>query len=258
MAFTAKFDPEIPQELRAMPPRMARWRWGGGARSAAGFLVVGIVFGGVGLAVLIFCVGEPIFLAVSLTTDARITSLNIIHGKGITYDVQYRYLISGNQVEGSDSVDQKIYARLQVGQAITVRAAMLGPWPASEIPRRNYFASRWFLWLWTIGWNGFVLKLLYNGVIIPRRLVREGTAVLGQIVGKKMMRGRSTVYRLRYEYQPMGGDTITRTMDVTRKNFDAISEGQQAVILYDPMKPKRSTIYDYCSYQAAGAILLGG
>src|SRR5580704_12330952 len=116
MAFAAKFDPEIPQELRALPPRMVQRRKVGAAHSAAGYWAIGLLFGGIGISMLVFFVGEPIFLLVANTVDARITSRDVYRGKSTTYKIRYTYSLSQRNLEGSDSVSSSVFAHLGIGQ----------------------------------------------------------------------------------------------------------------------------------------------
>ena len=53
MAFAAKFDPGIPQELRALPPRMVVRRRKAGTTPIGNMVILFLLFGGGGFAMLV-------------------------------------------------------------------------------------------------------------------------------------------------------------------------------------------------------------
>ena len=97
---------------------------------------------------------------------------------------------------------------------------------------------------------------LYLAAIVRPRQQRElyvsGTAVEGITTDKNRMTTKGGyVYILRYTFTPakQGMTPYSTSMMLAREEFEAAQPGQAVTILYDPMKPKRSTIYEYGGYR---------
>ena len=105
-----------------------------------------------------------------------------------------------------------------------------------------------------IGWL-LCLTLYFGAVVRPRRqrwLYTDGEAMDGVISGGREHRTRhGAVYVLQYQFVPRG-QTETRTgtvMATGKAEFDHALNHPQVLVLYDPQRPKRSTIYEYGGYR---------
>jgi hypothetical protein len=259
MAVAARFDPRIPPELRTPPGRPVR------LRGSLGGMLVASLFVFVFIAMLFFEIAEPIFLISTPTVPGRVVSLYVRHGKGTAYVVRYQYGVGASRYSDEQSIPQELYDKLQLASPIRIHVVALGSWRFSEMDMswNAYAAMRWVLWMITAIWSFIITTLIRKNWTGPRWLVRHGEPVVGRIVSKtapgedKMKSFRiirdtpkTPEYFVSYEYQPSFGQPLNSKMPVSRKQFDAIEPDTQVVVLYDPVKPQRSIIYDLCDFVA--------
>lgn len=84
-----------------------------------------------------------------------------------------------------------------------------------------------------------------------RRLYTHGTPITGRITHKNRMRSRyGYLHGVRYTYTPRpAAPPIAGGMLVCEKDFEAAAPDQPVTILFDPVKPERSTIYEYGGFR---------
>lgn len=102
---------------------------------------------------------------------------------------------------------------------------------------------------------GLLIFSFYVCVLLPlsnRRLLRDGDAVVGKITGKKTYRPQgqyaSVSYELSYAYSSTGGADRVQTMRVGKADYDLAKKGDEVMVFYDPQRPRRSVLYQYCNY----------
>jgi uncharacterized protein DUF3592 len=259
MTVAARFDPRIPPELRTPPGRPVKLRGGLGGMLVASLFV--LVF----IGMLFFAIAEPIFLISTPTVPGRVVSLYERHGKGTAYVVRYQYSVGASRYSDEQSIPQELYDKLQLASPIRIHVAALGSWRLSEmdVSWHAYAVMRWVLWMIAAIWSVIITTLIRKNWTGPRWLVRHGEPVVGRIVSKTAPsnetiksfrvisdRQKTPEYFVSYEYQPSFGPPLNSKMPVSRKQFDAIEPGSQVVVLYDPVKPQRTIIYDLCDFQA--------
>jgi hypothetical protein len=258
MAQAAQFDPDFPVELRQPPPRSVQRRLG--RRSSVPRVVRLLLL--IGCALLFLCVAELLFLRLTPAIPGRVISMKtttsiVNHGLRTRYTIDYSYDSAGAQIADSQLVPGRAYNSIHADQPILVHAITLGSLHFSELQLSpaDYFTIRWPLWLGalssTIATICVLLMLRRRGIwVSPRRLVRGGEPVFGQITNKWTQRGRGLSYWVDYTYEPPGGKALKRSMSVTSDDYDQAIKNARVLILYDPANPRRSVIYRYCSYRA--------
>ena len=247
MAAETKTNLAIPAELRAAPPRRAR-RY---RRKWASLLLLPYTLVGIGL--LTYLAAELLLILATPALPGVITRLyttTAAHG-GISYRVQYEYADGSSTFAGSDGISHKLYPTLKIGADVRVHAVTIASRRISEMgkPADEYWQTRWSIWLVAVIWN--LLLLLHLRVrSIPRRLIQRGTAVIGRITDKQVIGRDSATARLRFTFNTGGGETITAVEGVAAWRCQRISQGDPAVIVYDPAWPRRAILYDCSDFHA--------
>jgi hypothetical protein len=208
-----------------------------------------------GLLVLAALIAETVFLDFGPLTNATVTKLDTASGsKGQThYDVYYVYNAGTSLIADSATVLQSRYEAMHAGDTIPIRAIAIGTWHFSELNSsgEDHAMIRIFLWIWGIMLSVTMLVIMRRAWLLPRRIIRDGVAVIGRITDKRMEpAGRSKAPTLFYEYQPTGAEVVKSRMSVSRKTFAAAEPKSSVVVVYDPAKPWRSLIYDVCDFEA--------
>jgi hypothetical protein len=254
MMVVPKLDPRITRELQAPPPRQVKPRPGRWGRTYGVGLFV-LLFLLVGVGVLAFLICDPVWLACSAPIPARITSLSIGHFRGVHYVVEYAYVWDGRTIGDYQNISAATYQQLHVGETIKVHTLTVWGYHFSEtdISWRNYVADHDSLWpvaILFIGISAFIFRTLF----VPRRLVRDGHAVVGKIVDKQITSGkRSDIHEISYEYIPQtigSADTSTGHMKISSEDYDKAMTGQEVSVLYDPVRPNRSVVYEFADFAA--------
>jgi hypothetical protein len=248
MALAARFDPKFPVELRTPPPRLVHRR-----QRYLGWLGL-IPHTLIGLGMLVFCIGEPILLFGTRGIPGRVVDFKTVtSSKGaVSYHVTYLYSEDGQTVTDTSQVGHDEYAHLTRGDVLPVHAVNFFGHHFSELDRTpgDFARQRFFLWPFTLIWLGMI-SLFYLAPLRSKHLVRDGEPILGKVTGKDLSHNKNTTnYRLAYTFTPMGGQAVATRMLVRRQFYDQANVGDEVVIVFDPNKPKRSVIYQYCDYQA--------
>jgi len=207
----------------------------------------------VAIVLLAYLLGELFLLLGTAPQPGRIGRLYVTTGSGggTTCNVEYHYVVGTSIYGGTDAVSRPFYSNLKVGMDVNVHVLTIGPFQFREMEKSSseYWGTHWFLWLSAILWCG-VLLLTLKARGIPRRLVRNGTPVMGRIAEIKAPRPGSNTVQLFYEFSNGAGQKITANDVVSKGRSGRISQGQEVVVLYDPAMPRRAILYDFCDYKA--------
>lgn len=187
--------------------------------------------------------------------------------KGRTdYNLQYRYNANGSEYTKSDTVGQNTYQKLTQSGKIkegltTFRVRYVGQGSMHfHVLIEN--GSTWILFgsmlFFVLFWNGVLSVFVYIAWVVPlhtRWLVRHGAVTVGKIVSRRTQRGKGTRYYATYRFrEPVSGQDFEREMQLPKESLYWVAEkGMEVTVLYNPLKPKRSLVYELCGYRASGA-----
>jgi hypothetical protein len=174
------------------------------------------------------------------------------------YHAAYVYDLSPGRVRrGEDTIDADLYQQLQraAQKSRTLRVHALGDPPLFHNAVVRGPADVWkhvgSIWLFGLFWNGVMSIFVYFIYYVPwrlRRLYHSGTATIGQVISKRVSRGKSTSYFVRYRFDAGEGAPRESETSTDRKRYEAIQHGAPVIILYDPARPRRNVAYDYGLY----------
>jgi hypothetical protein len=199
---------------------------------------------------------------------AKVTDTHTSRGSkgGTTYHVAYTYSVEGREYSDTDTVRAGTYEALRnpkilEGRAATVRVRYLGSGPL-HFHVLTQDGSAWgavgFLLFFVLFWNGLLSVFVYVLWVAPirqRSLIRNGEVTAGTIVSSRVHRGKGTTYYATFRFRdPERGEEITQEMQVPGEaQHSALKPGFEVTVLYDPSKPKRATVYEFCGYKVDGA-----
>jgi hypothetical protein len=101
-----------------------------------------------------------------------------------------------------------------------------------------------------IGWI-----LFYATWLSPwrsHRLVRHGQATFGAVVEKSVIHGarRLLAFALTYQFKAHG-TLRRRRIRIGPQRYDSAEVKDLVIILFDPARPGRNIVYDYCDFIAS-------
>jgi len=146
------------------------------------------------------------------------------------------------------------YRAFRVGQTVKAHLIQMGPLGYSALDRSPgaYARSRMILWFGAffalaIGW-----VLFYAIWLLPWRahwLARNGQATFGAVVEKSVVQSgrRHYFYTLTYQFKAVGALRAWR-IRISSQRFDSAGVKDLVIILFDPARPNRSIVYDYCDF----------
>jgi|SRR5579862_9481779 len=244
-------DRTIPPELLLAPPRMIRKRRSTSRTPIlAIILIVAIILIPVGMS--IFSVLEPVLLSHAPLIDGTIIRRYMTHGRkgSVSYHIDYSYPQDGIMKDDSQSVLRSTYYGLRTGQRVEVRLISIGGWKSSELDLvfQNYAAERWPVWAIAGIFDTIILVIIISQYR-QKQLLRNGTPVIGRAMEKRITKGKSTSYWVTYEFDAQGGGMIQKKKATQSHFYNRINEGDPICIVYDPMHPRRSLIYDDYAYE---------
>jgi hypothetical protein len=174
--------------------------------------------------------------------------------QGATFFIAYQFDRSG--FIGRDEVMPYEFQPLWVGRAVKAHVIHIGPVGYSALDRSlgDYAQNRMILWF------GAVFALAIGGVIFqalwlaPWRswwLTRNGQATYGAVVGKSIIhrRRRYLYFTLTYQFK-VKGILQARRIRISPQRYDSTGVRDLLIILFDPARPRRSIVYDYCDFIA--------
>jgi hypothetical protein len=245
----------IPRELLRCPRTALR------KPGTFGFLLLGRILTAplvaVAIVLLAFAVLEPILVFVLPAQSAKIIAQwpqqNSHHG--IEYYIEYQFDRSG--FIGRDQVLMGEFQAMAVGQEVKAHVIHFGEVGYSALDRslRSYSRYRGILWFGTlfsvaIGW--ILFQAVWYAPWRTHWLVRYGKATFGAVVSKSILHGgrRHMHFTLTYQFRAMG-TLQARRIRITPQRYDAADLKDLVIILFDPARPRRSIVYDYCDFIAA-------
>jgi hypothetical protein len=214
----------------------------------------------IGFGALFLVVFEPLFLILTPDIPATVVALTPRTSRkgGTTFRVTYRYSPTdapGVSLTGEEPISYAEFRALYPGSQIQVHVAAVGSYRYTRLSRSfsDYVRYRYPMWFWALFWNAIMSVFLYAAWVVPirsRNLVRFGDPVGGQITGTSIIRGKSTTYRLNYEFVPIGDHQPCKGSIAvnTKRLFDRAAEGQNVTVLYDPNRPGRNVAYEFGDY----------
>ena len=242
------------QRLRGipLPPReVARWRGLAVPFRCALFLLIPHVW--IGFFLVWMCVTTCALVLDGQGRDATVTHREDVRSKqeGDSCQIDYVYSDEGGRHAESCSLDSRAYGAYAPGTKLPIRSIRILGRSQSVLANASAGDLIWGVALPALFWNGIMFAFFYAMCLSPlrqRRLLRDGQAVMGQITGKKVRKGKSTGYELTYIYPRPDGYAQTRTMEVRKGDYDLANAGDEVLVFYNPSRPKRSVIYEYCQY----------
>jgi hypothetical protein len=242
---------EIERALLAPTPRAVRYtavtrakrRWA----VIAFFLLLGVLLWGAKVDVRQMAV-----VAVrGKTVTAPVVSKEMHSGKSTTYYLLMDLVTDDYRCIAKESVDRWDYEAATPGERRLVtylpgrrHVYYFGAVDAARVEKRRV---AWTLWLL----GGAVAYLVIFGAYEAdlrnkARLLRDGLPVVGQIVFRRMIRGKSTTYQLTYAFPATAGlpsSPVRRTVSVPKRVFEAFRVGMPLSVLVDPNGSMRSLPY---------------
>jgi hypothetical protein len=171
---------------------------------------------------------------------------------GVAYYVEYELDRSG--FIGRDEAQPLEYQTFYVGQAVKARVLHLGQLGYSVLDRslESYVGHRLILWLGALFALAIGGVLFYAIWLMPWRshwLARHGKATFGAVVSKSIFHGgrRQVFFTLTYQFKAMG-TLQSRRIRISSQRFDSSGIKDLVIILFDPKRPVRSIVYDYCDF----------
>jgi hypothetical protein len=139
------------------------------------------------------------------------------------------------------------------GETIVVRSIGRPPlfYEAPIVGGGNVWIMIAGIWAFGLFWVGVLSAFVHQLYVVPwrqRRLYRTGTPVRGTVIDKRVGKGRSSTYHLRYAYRTDDGQSFEEEMSTSREDYQSAAPGAPVTVLIDPGKPRRSIIYEYGPY----------
>jgi len=201
-----------------------------------------------------FVVLEPIVVFLLPARPARVVGQwrEVKAHRGIEYYIQYQF--DRSAFTGRDEMLLDEYRAFRVGQTVKAHLIQMGPLGYSALDRSPgaYARSRMILWFGAffalaIGW-----VLFYAIWLLPWRahwLARNGQATFGAVVEKSVVQSgrRHYFYTLTYQFKAVGALRAWR-IRISSQRFDSAGVKDLVIILFDPARPNRSIVYDYCDF----------
>ena len=189
--------------------------------------------------------------------NATVVSRTIVRSKRSTScRIVYTYQEAGRQYKDSASFASSAFTQFPAGSSLPVRSLHVHGYGSSQlrtdVPAKDSYGGLIFF---ALVWNGIVLLFFYAGCLAPlreRKLLREGEIAAGNVTDKTVQRGKSTSYILTYAFQTKDGEDRSRKTTIRKQDYDSANVGDAAIIFYDPLRPRRSVLYNYSQYSVRG------
>jgi hypothetical protein len=175
--------------------------------------------------------------------------------RGTTYYIEYQFDRSG--FVGRDEVLPDEYQAFQVGQTIKAHVIHLGSVGYSALDRslKAYARYRMILWFGAVFALAIGGVLFYAAWMLPWRsrwLAQHGEATFGAVVGKSIVHGRRRYlyFTLTYQFKALGA-LQARRIRISPQRYDSAGVKDLVIVLFDPARPSRNIVYDYCDFIAS-------
>ena len=219
--------------------------------------VVTLMFLLVGLVLVFGTLKRPLVLAFGSDGVGRIEQVKPAwrpHSHSRYFKLAFAYQIQGErQATGYGQVDASPPA---VGQTLPIRVLRIGGIHLAEPRDPNMSGSGpCCVGLFVFAWFGFAALFAFAawwGPVADRRLMRNGRAVAGTIVGKgRRSSGRSSRYQILYRFTTAEHGAQSAVQWVRANAYRSVCEGQRVTVIYDVLQPTRSTIYEASDYEVS-------
>lgn len=185
---------------------------------------------------------------------ATVRSREIVRVKShYTTKVNYEYSEADRHYTDHASFGSDSWTRYHPGAALPIRSICVSALGIS-VPRTDDY--EWvFTSVFAIFWNGMGLWIIYavlSSACRERAVLAGGDIAVGRVTGKKIVKGKHTSYLLMVAYNAGNGDEHSTKASVTRREHDAANVGDEVTVFYDPARPRRGVVYEYCPYAVRG------
>jgi hypothetical protein len=258
--------PAFPPELLESPPRRLARRSSYYGPGCAILVLIPHVLVACGLLCWMTYTAVGIWAVAQFgeVTPGKVIDLQVFHSKknGVSYTVQYRFLVGANFYDGSNSVGAATFTQLRKGQALQVQILPAAPtWePCPVLPDHSPWASFWPVALFGLFWitmTSFIVWMIVRPMIVAKHLVRYGLPTSGVVTDKRTRSGKTTTYQIHYRFIPeraVGDEAASHSRSasttVQKEDYLAAQQGDVVTVLYDPVRPHRSLIYEFADYRA--------
>ena len=110
-------------------------------------------------------------------------------------------------------------------------------------------------------WFGAAFAMAIGGVLFyaiwllpwrSRWLTRNGKATFGAVVEKTIVHGmrRHLYFTLTYQFKALGSLWAHR-IRISPQRYDSAGVKDLVVVVFDPARPSRNIVYDYCDFIAS-------
>jgi hypothetical protein len=253
---------EIPEAVDSPIPAALRRRPRGVRRKPGtlGPLLLGRILSApiliISMGLIGYAMVDPIVAFVVAREPAHITRLwTVFEGHlGMSDHVEYRLDRSG--FVGREEVLPAEYDALRAGQAVDVHAIHLGSTGYSLLDRSwgAYARSRKLLWFaaaFGLAIGGVLFHAIWWMPARIRRLARTGKATFGAIVEKTIVHGNRRYFYFMLTYQfKADGILQARRIRISPQRYESADIKDLVIILFDPKRPGRNIVYDYCDFVA--------
>jgi hypothetical protein len=243
----------IPRGLLRSPRRVCR------KRGTLGPILLGRILTAPVLAAAAALLGlallEPIVVFVIPAQTARVIGRGFKADRRSGLFVDYRFDQSGFM--GRDQVLPNEFDAFQIGQVIKAHLIHLGRlgYSALDRPLRAYARYRMILWFCTSFALAIGGVLFYAIWLLPWRsywLTQHGKATFGAVVEKSIVHGSRRLFYFTLTYQfRASGDLYARRIRISPQRYDSAGVRDLVIILFDPKRPGRNIVYDYCDFVAS-------
>jgi hypothetical protein len=203
-----------------------------------------------------FAILEPIVVFLLPAQPARIIRqwrTSAVH-RGIAEHIEYQFDRSG--FVGRDEVLPGEYEAFPVGKAVKAHLIHVGSLGYSALDRSAaaYSQNRKILWFsaaFALAISGVFFYALWLVPWRARWLTQYGKPTFGAVVEKSIVnRGRRHLYfTLTYQFKALGV-LRARRICISPQRYDSAGVKDLVVILFDPARPSRNIVYDYCDFIA--------
>jgi hypothetical protein len=173
---------------------------------------------------------------------------------GFAYYIQYQ--LDHTKFITRDEVLPAEFLAFHIGQEVKAHVLRFGPSRYSVLDRTFAAYARYRMIVWFCAAMGLAISLtLFHALWLcpwrTRRLVQSGRATYGAVIEKRCLYGsrRTVSCALTYQFKAYGV-LRARCIRVAPQRFDSARLGDLVVIVFDPARPNRSVLYDYCDFVA--------
>lgn len=218
----------------------------------------------VGVGMLLFLAWELSVLLFGTSSTGNVTGRHTKPSSkgGPTRFIDYAY---GNRIADHQQVAFNDYQRLATGSPVKVRSLTIAGHSFSLLidPLAPTLRDIGFLAFFSCFWNGVVCIFVWTLYVLPWRrkwLARNGEPVVGRVTSKVSLPGKNgKTYSVKYDYASSDGLARSGEMPIEPIAYEETREGQNVIVLYDPMKPNHSVVYEFGEYgvNTRNSVLLG-